>query len=99
MGLRPPDAIRESHLNATRGHFLSDPIITEDLFTTDIGELFRYGQEEYGRCISSVYVDPTGGGPPRRVGWVFQKRREYQDDTETYLHEVWVELLYRKEGE
>jgi hypothetical protein len=87
-------AIRETHINADEnaGYLLGEPIVTSDLFTDNTGELFRLSQEEYGRCVSRIYLD-TGDGV-KACGWVFQKRREYEDDpTKTYIHEVWVELL------
>ena len=37
--------------------------------------------------MGKVYV---GEGTP--VGWVFQKKTEYTDCSETYLREVWVTL-------
>ena len=66
-------------------------------YTDDIGRLFRDFQREYGRCESSVYVD-SKDGPPKRIGWVFSKRMEYEDsgrygrEREFYTREVWVTL-------
>lgn len=55
----------------------------------ELGDLYRACVREYGRCASSVRVDPTG----RRVGWVFVKLDRYQDTGEPYLREVWVTVL------
>jgi len=32
--------------------------------------------------------------PPvsKPVGWIFEKRKKYDDSDETYLHETWVEI-------
>ena len=81
--------ICEDHVNATKGYGLgkSSPY---EAFTDDTGELFRHGQQEFGKCVSSVYVDT--GGKKRRIGWVFQKSRRYEDTGERYIHEVWVTL-------
>jgi hypothetical protein len=57
-----------------------------------IGDIFRYSQKEHGRCTGKVYV---GNGIP--VGWVFVKRKKYEDANETYLHETWVSLLDKDE--
>lgn len=52
------------------------------------GELYRDLRGEYGRCISKVYVDRGAEVIP--VGWVFQKRMQYEDSPEYYLRNVWV---------
>lgn len=84
-------ALRETHINATRGYGLGDDVVTE-LSAHTAGELFRICQKEYGRCISKMYRDTETG--THAVGWVFQKLRGYEDDpSEKYMHEVWVETL------
>jgi hypothetical protein len=84
-------AIQEEYVNATEGYFLSEPVVTEDPFTEDIGEIFKFAQKEHGRCISSIYIDEEGGR--KRVGWVFQKRVQYEDSEDSFLLETWVTLL------
>lgn len=99
--------IHEEYINQSKGHGIGssgdDPY---ESFTADPGELYRFLRKEYGRCTGAVYVDPAGGGPPRRIGWVFLGRDTYQDapryDRErhgsrrawreqwTYLREVWA---------
>jgi len=59
-------------------------------WTEDKGRLFKALQREYGRCISKVYCDLNN----EAVGWVFEKREKYSDDSQTYKLETWVE--YRK---
>lgn len=78
------------YVNATEGHRYGDEPITET-FTDDIGELYRRCAEEYGRCISKVYID-LPDAPATPIGWVFVKRVEYDDyhSRETYLRETWV---------
>lgn len=51
------------------------------------GDIFRWSRKEYGRCVSKVYIDDVGA-----VGWVFQKREQYEDSKETFIHETWVTL-------
>lgn len=66
-------------------------------FTSDRARLFRLCQKEYGRCTSRVYVDgPTG--KPKPIGWVFEKRQQYEDTgrygrpAQFFTLETWVEL-------
>jgi len=82
--------ISETYIDATRNLQVgsADPY---GPFTDDVGALFRSLSREYGRCTSRVYID----GPatePMAIGWVFQKRREYDDTRETYLAETWIVL-------
>jgi len=57
-----------------------------------IGALFLSLTREYGRCISKVYIDKKEGGPPKQIGWVFEKRAKYTDCDKTYLQETWVSI-------
>lgn len=83
--------ISETYLNATEGHSIGESGIYT-AFTNDVGKLFRFSQKEYGRCVSSQYVDTPNGGKPKRIGWVFQGNDKYSDTHEAYLREVWVTL-------
>jgi hypothetical protein len=55
------------------------------------GEIFRHYQSEFGRCISKMFAGNS------QVGWVFQKRTNYEDrgqvSRETYIQETWVGLV------
>jgi hypothetical protein len=89
--------VSETFLNATEGYRFGETEPFEP-YTDDVGRLFRDMQRGYGRCLSSVYVDGEDG-KPRRIGWVFQKRAEYEDarsdwpdDRRYYIREVWVVL-------
>lgn len=74
-------------------------------YTFDLGRLFRDCRQEYGRCTGYVYVDYREPGDPpgayprtRKVGWVFQKRVEYETNwgpPQYYLRTVWVDLSGR----
>jgi hypothetical protein len=86
--------IKETWENASKGYLIGDSGIFET-FTDDIGELFTSLQKEYGRCISKVYYDLPDGGA-KAVGWVFQKRKEYDDCKDTFLLHTWVEVINRK---
>lgn len=81
---------RETYINATKGHGISDGPWYET-YTDARGELYRAMRKEYGRCVSKVYVDRPGA-EPLAVGWVFQGRQRYEDTNEPYLREVWVEV-------
>lgn len=56
-------------------------------------EQFRACQREYGRCISKMYRDDEFASLP--VGWVFEKKEQYDDCDEYYIREVWVEVRVR----
>lgn len=89
--------IQEAYFNATRGYRygISD---WYEPYTENVGRLFRDFQQEYGRCISKVYLDTKKG--TIQVGWVFQKRVLYEDarpdwtgkyrKDDYYIREVWV---------
>jgi hypothetical protein len=57
------------------------------------GKIFRELQREHGRCTGYIYIDTAEGA--RKIGYVFQKRREYSDSSDTYLSETWVEFLWK----
>lgn len=62
---------------------------------TTVGQLYKGLQAEYGRCKSAVRVDREGQSPIR-VGWVFEKKMEYQGSNGAYIQEVWVTVLHEK---
>lgn len=78
------------YVNATEGHRIGKDEALETRFETK-GELFRFCQKEYGRCVSKVYVEKLGQ-EDRPVGWVFEKNVKYSDVNETYLQETWVTI-------
>ena len=55
------------------------------------GEVYKALQKEYGRCTGKEYIDGPDGKSVH-VGWVFQKRKQYEDCNKTYLAETWVTL-------
>lgn len=75
-----------SHVNRDGGYIYDE--FSEPLDREDLPGLFRRLSKEFGRCVSKVYV---GDGKP--VGWVFEKRVEYDRSTETYIRETWVSLI------
>ena len=81
--------IQEQWVNATDGHSNGESGVYES-FTDSPGELFRSCQREYGRCVGKVYIDGESG--VQAIGWVFQKRMQYDDCKETFLLETWVTL-------
>jgi hypothetical protein len=99
--------MREDFTNETKGHFISDDTLWYEPFTDNRKRLFRSCQRDYGRCVSSIYVDtPTG---PKACGWYFERREEYTDarrfnsygyqltqqefrERWTYIRGVWVHL-------
>lgn len=81
--------IKETWVNATGNYICGGSDLYEPC-TQDIGQIFRGLQQEYGRCVSKMYVDIKDKA--RVIGWVFQKIRHYEDTGEPYLAETWIEL-------
>lgn len=77
--------IQISHINKDKGYIYSQ--YDEKLDRQDRRGLFRRLSREFGRCVSKVYV---GEGTP--VGWVFEKKAQYDDTNETYIMETWVSI-------
>lgn len=92
--------IQETFINETKGYqFGSGPWIDSECDT--MGELFRQLSREYGRCTSKIYRDVKSGDSWKveTVGWVFEKRMEYEDayrisnkKERVYLRHVWVSV-------
>lgn len=84
--------IFETYVNETRGYQFGDSGWQETCYTpANKGRLFLDLQREYGRCISKMYVDSLKENRTKQVGWVFQKKMQYEDSDDWYLREVWVE--------
>lgn len=81
--------VQESYVNVTAGHRLGESDVFET-YTESRGELYRDMQREYGRCTGRVYIDDSNGKNPKAIGWVFQKRQQYDDCNERFLMETWV---------
>lgn len=87
-----------AHHDDGRSYRLGEDVCNDTWIETS-GELYRLSLREHGRCIGRVYVDrnvpnPNGEGTVQvtdAIGWVFQKRRPYEDaPRKTYLHETWI---------
>ena len=92
--------IVEDHImeeSEDKRYLMCEPIV-QDIDTTIfdpesptlVGDIFRFAQKEFGRCVSKMYVDTDDG--IKQVGWVFQKRERYEDSEKTFIHETWVSL-------
>lgn len=79
--------VDETWINRTEGYSHGESGVHETYCETE-GELFREMRDEYGRCVSKVYIGSDEN--VRAVGWVFQKRVKYEDSNESYLQETWV---------
>lgn len=89
--------VQEVYVNATSGSRFGKSDWYEP-FTENVGCLFRDFQQEYGRCISKVFIDTEKG--VIQIGWVFQKRMLYEDarpdwtgkyrEYDYYIREVWI---------
>ena len=78
--------IKETWVDKTKGCLIGDSGFYEP-FTSNLGELFRSLQKEYGRCTGYVYI-----GDDKPIGWVFEKKVKYTDVNEFYINETWVEV-------
>src|SRR5690349_1061643 len=87
--------VREEYTNASKHCRFGDSGEPSEVWTDDIGRLFRDLRSEYGKA-SKFYVDGKGG-KVQHVGWTFQKRMRYEDARQNrpedyYIREVWVTL-------
>lgn len=80
--------VQETWINRTKGWSLGDSDVYES-FADTLGELFRHGQKEHGRCVSKVYIDDLEG-KSKPIGWVFEKTAHYEDTGEPFTLETWV---------
>lgn len=78
------------YVNRTKGWRTGSDGIVETRFET-AGELYKFCLREYGRCVSSCYVDQPDG-KAKRIGWVFEKRMKYDDCNEYFVCETWVTI-------
>ena len=82
--------IKETYVDISENCISGESEVYET-FTDSVGELFKHLQREFGRCISAIYIDRTDGSA-KKVGWVFQKKRQYTDCNDRYMQETWIEL-------
>ncbi len=93
--------VSETYVNADKGYVYIDNPPYES-YTNNMQRLFLNLQREFGRCVSKMYVDCKDGST-KEVGYVFQKRVEYDDPPrynpygkrykpKTYTQEVWVQI-------
>lgn len=75
-----------NYVNKTKGYRIGDDSPQETRFETT-GELFKFCQKEFGRCVSKQYI-----GDGQQIGWVFEKNVRYTDCNEYYLQETWVSI-------
>jgi len=86
--------ITESHIikqDNGESYHACDDIGPYETFTSNKGELFASLRREYGKCVSSVYIDRDN--KIMRVGWVFEKRMNFTNSKESYIAETWITLV------
>ena len=79
--------IKENLINRDENYQFEE----SDVYDTGLdtkGELFKRLQQEYGRCVSRVYIDTPN--EPKPIGWVFESTQNYEDTGEPYTRAVWV---------
>ncbi len=90
--------ITEKYINRNKGHIYSNVDWHETQFDdSQLRDLLKSFSKTLGR-VRSMWRDKPSGGR-HQVGWVFEKRVEYEDAPKTkparertYLREVWVEV-------
>jgi hypothetical protein len=84
--------IQETSINRTAGHSYGDYCfpLEDSILDGTMPNLYRYGVKEHGRCTGKVYVDTDDG--VKHIGYVFLKRRQYEDSDKSYLAETWVTI-------
>ena len=71
--------VQEDFINLTKSTRYGEGEPTETCYeSNDTGGLYARLAGEYGRCTSKVYLDTKSRGTIA-IGWVFQKKIEYDD--------------------
>jgi hypothetical protein len=78
-----------------KGNYIIYEGIEEWDLANDPKEVFKLAKKEYGRCTSKMFIDTEKG--PKHIGWVFEKKRKYEDCNEEYLQETWIAPLKKYE--
>jgi len=63
-----------------------------ETYHTSVSALFKAMKKEYGGGVSKMYLTDARSGKSRQVGWVFKKRKKYDDSKKTFLMETWVSV-------
>lgn len=82
--------IQEEFVNATKGTRYGSSEVYETGHD-ERGSLYRSLVREHGRCVGRIYIDKTDGRVVS-IGWVFHKRKQYDDCAKTFLAETWATL-------
>jgi hypothetical protein len=80
--------IQETWIDQKNKSIIGETDIYET-FTDNKGDLFRSLQNEYGRCVSKIFIDDLDG-KTKQVGWVFEKKQKYDDVNEFFILETWI---------
>lgn len=87
--------VQETFENKSEGYLMNEGEVYES-FTDNLKDLFRSMQDEYGRCISTCFIDIRGKS--KKIGWVFEKKMRYEDTGEHYIQHTWINI-HEKEPE
>jgi hypothetical protein len=79
--------LKITHVNINKDCGYADYTLPLDPKETTKQKLFKSLMEDFGKPVSKVYI---GDRHPTPIGWVFHKRRRYDDCNEFYLCETWV---------
>ncbi len=89
--------VKEVYIDKDEGCcFGENDFSLDDSTINTLSDLYRYGVCEFGRCTSKVFIDGKDNNT-QHIGYIFEKRLEYNDNKETYLQETWLTIEhYRK---
>jgi hypothetical protein len=82
--------IQETWIDQKNKSIIGETDIYET-FTDSKGKLFKALQNEYGRCVSKIFIDDLDG-KTKQVGWVFEKKQKYDDVNEFFILETWITI-------
>jgi hypothetical protein len=96
----PPTAqLSTTYMDATRGFCLGDEklpipdmictIEVDGWYHVDLSALFKSLRGDFGYRCRKMYID-LPDGHTARIGWIFQKKYQYDDSAEIYEREVCV---------
>lgn len=94
--------LNETHISKNDDCIIGESGLVDSFFDTNDskGYILDELKKEYGKVVSKVYIDKPVWNHfgyienyvPEHIGYVFEKKMQYQDCKETYIHQVWVTL-------
>ena len=83
--------LKEVTINKTEYYRLGESGVYESCHN-NVGELFKSLKKLYGKCVSNLYMEVAATKHGKKIGWVFEKRKKYDNSRDTFLCETWISL-------